>query len=358
MSSDLERRLEGLLAEIPEPADGPGEEALQRALAALRPEAAPRRGLRTAVVVFATAAVLLAIAAGSLAAAGALHVSFGSKTQQRPTTQLTLPEAAHGIAAIVDGRLTVVTKGGFLLQGLAATAAALSPHALYVAAGVGRSLVAMAPSGRKAWSHSTQGRVVSIAWAPDGLQIAYVVRSGRRFVLRTIYGNGRKDTLIDRSVRPVRPSWRADSLALAYVGAGGHAIVYDLGHLKRRIVGSASTVTHVSFAPTGKTLALATLGSAILRGRTIAGGSIEALGWLRGRLVVASEMGVTPPLVRIFAADGSQIGSFRVPGRAVAVTGGYVVARRGPVLAARLPGRSVGILTVPPGATVADVTIG
>src|SRR5207237_3853745 len=166
MSSDLERRLEGLLAEAPEPEAGAGEEALHRALQAPRPVAAPRRGLRTAVLVFAAGVVLLAVAAGSLAAAGALHVSFGSKTQQRPTTpQLSLPAGANGIAAIVDGRLTVVTKGGFRLQGLRATAAALSPHALFVAAGIGRSLVALAPDGRRPWSQAAGGRVVAIAWA-------------------------------------------------------------------------------------------------------------------------------------------------------------------------------------------------
>jgi hypothetical protein len=223
MSSELERRLEGLLAEAPEPDQGAGEEALHRALRALQPTAPARRGLRAAILVFAAAAVLLAIAAGSLAAAGALHVSFGQKAKHRQaaTMPLSLPKGANGIDAIVDGRLSVVIKGGFRLQGLTASAAALSPHALYVAAGTGHSLVAMAPDGRKAWSHPAGGNVVAIAWAPDGLRIAYVVRHGHRFALRVIYGNGTHDARIDRSVRPVRPSWRADSLAFAYVGAGG-----------------------------------------------------------------------------------------------------------------------------------------
>jgi hypothetical protein len=358
MPSDLERRLEGLLGEAPEPDPGAREEALHRALQALRPVAAPHRGVRTAVLVFAAGLVLLAVAAGSLAGAGALHVSFGSKTEHRPaTTQLSLPAGANGVAAIVDGRLTVVTKGGFRLQGLRATAAALSPHALFVAAGIGRSLVTVAPDGRRPWSQAAGGPVVAIAWAPDAIRIAYVVHARRHFVLHVIWGNGEHDTTIDRSVRPVRPSWRADSLAFAYVGGGGKAIVYDLAHRSRRIVDGASSVTRVAFAPAGKTLALGTPGSAILGGKTVAAGDIEALGWVRSRLVVASEMGVTPLLVRTFATDGSQIGSFRLPGRALAVTGGYVVARRGPVLAGRWPGRSVSILTVPENAAVADVAL-
>jgi len=106
VSSELVRRLEGFLAEAPEPDAGAGEEALHRALRALQPAAPARRGIRTAVVALATVAVLLAIAAGSLAAAGALHVSFGSKPKpkQRPTTtQLVLPQGASGVTAIVDG---------------------------------------------------------------------------------------------------------------------------------------------------------------------------------------------------------------------------------------------------------------
>ena len=59
MSSELERRLEGVLAAAPEPDPGAGEEALHRALRALRPVATPRRGLRTVVLVPAAALVLL-----------------------------------------------------------------------------------------------------------------------------------------------------------------------------------------------------------------------------------------------------------------------------------------------------------
>ena len=61
------------------------------------------------------------------------------------------------------------------------SAAALSPRALYVAAGIGHSLVAMAPNGDRAWSRSAGGTVTAVAWAPDGIRIAYVVqKAGRR----------------------------------------------------------------------------------------------------------------------------------------------------------------------------------
>src|SRR6476646_5607964 len=114
MSNELERRLETMLSEAPEPDPGAGEEALHRALRVLRPVAAPRRGVRTAVLVFAGAVILLVIAAGSLAGAGALHVSLGTKPKRAPATkQLALPPGANGIAAIVDGRLSVVIRGGY-----------------------------------------------------------------------------------------------------------------------------------------------------------------------------------------------------------------------------------------------------
>ena len=136
MSSELERRLEAMLADAPEPDPGAGEKALHRALHALQPATPSQRGLRTAVLVFATAwSCLLVIAAGSFAAAGALHVSLGAKPKPaHPASPLTLPQGANGVAAIIDGRLSVVTRDGGRLQ-VRATAAALSPRALYVAGG-------------------------------------------------------------------------------------------------------------------------------------------------------------------------------------------------------------------------------
>jgi hypothetical protein len=363
MSSELERRLEAMLAEAPEPDPGAGEEALHRALRVLQPVAAPRRGMRAAVLVFAGAVVLLVIAAGSLAGAGALHLTLGTKPKRPPVTQqLSLPPGANGIAVIVDGRLSAVTRGGFRLQGLPAGAAALSPHALYIAVGIGRSLVAMAPNGRRAWSHPVGGKVVAIAWAPDGLRIAYIVRNSHRFVLHTIYGNGKTgtDKVIDRSVRAVTPSWRADSLALAYVGAGGQAVVYDLAHLSRNVLARPTGVTQVAFAPRGRALALGTLGSAAVGGKTVATGDIETLGWRpNNQLEVALEMGVKPALVATFKPNGGPLRGFRVPGRVIGVTGGFVVTRRVNRIVAgwRQPNART-VLTVKPATSVRTLEIG
>ena len=361
MSSELEQRLEGMLTEAPEPEAGAGEEALHRALRALQPSAPAHRGFRTVALAFAAAAVLLAIAAGSLAAAGALHVTLGAKTKPRPAsaTQLTLPTGRTGVAAIVDGRLSVVTKSGFRLQGLPASAETLSPHAVYVAAGIGTSIVAMKPNGHQVWSHPADGRVVAIAWAPDAIRIAYVARTGNRFALHVIWGTGTHDTVIDRSVRPVRPSWRADNLALAYVGAGGKAIVYDIGHRKHTVFGSAAPVTHVAFGPVGKTLLVATPGAALLDGKTVASGEIEAIGWFHGHAAVVLEQGVTPPLVRTYGQAGRPLERFRVPGRAIGLTGGLVVTRaRDKILAGWRTKTVDTLLSVKPSASVEDVAIG
>ena len=233
MSSELERRLEGLLAELPVPEPEVEERALSAALAAVRLSHGSSRTLRAGVLAFAAAALLLAIAAGSLAAVGALHVSFG-QTAKPANAPLSLPDGAAGVAVVADGKLSVVTRSGFRLQGLPVSTADLSPHALFVAAGIGHSLVAMSPNGRRAWSHPVGGTVVAIAWAPFGNRIAYVVHTRHRLVLHVIWGNGTNDAVIDRSVRAVRPAWRADSLAFAYVGAGGTPIIYDLAHETHR----------------------------------------------------------------------------------------------------------------------------
>ncbi len=358
MSSELERQLEGVFSEAPDPDPGAGEEALHRALRALRPVAAPRRGLRAAVLAFAAAVVLLVIAAGSLAAAGALHVSFGAKPKpHRTTTQLVLPQGANGVAAVVDGRLSVVTKDGLSLEGRTVSAAALSPRALYVAAGIGNSLVAMAPNGRRAWSHPAGGRVVAIAWAPDGFRIAYIVHAGHRFVLHVIYGNGIRDTTIDRSVRAVRPSWRGNSLAFAYVGGGGRAIVYDVGHESRHVVAARPPVTGLAFAPSGDVLALeGTNGVSLVKHsayRHIAAPDLEAFGWLNGRLAVAVPS-LHSAVIRWFASDGAARGSSQVHGIVRAITPKLVLVQRGRNLVA---GHTT-LLTVPRDATVRDLQVG
>ena len=349
MSSELERRLEGLLAEAPEPDPGAGEKALHRALRAIRPAAPARRGVRAAVLVFAAALGLLLIAAGSLAASGTLHVTFGARQQPPPKTiQLSLPHGANGIAAIIDGKLSVVTKSGFRLQGLPVSAATLSPRALYVAVGVGHSLVAMKPNRRQAWSHPTGGRVAAIAWAPDGLRIAYLVWNQRHrfpWTLHVIWGNGTHDAVIGHSVNPVTPSWRADSLAVAYVGTDYQPTVYDFTHASSHVIRMRKLhggVLRLAFAPTGSVLAINTLRRTVLVGKrrkTIWHGFTDGIGWLHGRFTIAAGTPGLPSRIYAFDAHGDMLAVATADGRTARVLAGPVGHLR-TVLA--LPDKSIG----------------
>jgi len=351
VSTELERRLEALLLEAPEPEPEVGERALARALAALEPARTRRHHpLRLAAVLVAAALVLLALAAGSLAAAGALHVSFGHPKTRHVYKPLALPPGAAGISAVVGGRLSVVTRSGFRLQGLPVSTATLSPHARFVAAGVGSSLVAMRPDGQQAWSHPAGGRVVAIAWAPDGLRIAYVVRTRRGLVLHTIYGNGLNDVVIDAHVRAVTPSWRADSLAFAYVGAGGKAIVYDLAHRRHAVVaGSPPDVSQVAFAPAGTKLAVlgshkALVGSTRFHTRF----ELRGIGWFGHALALVGRRGQLQP-VRI----AGRVDSFAASGKlfAALLTGGTTR------LVAGTPGRYTTVLSLPRGTRVESIDV-
>jgi hypothetical protein len=342
VSREIESELEQLFSQLPEPDPEVAERALARAVDALPVrEPRPLRHVRRLGILAAAALVLLALAAGALAAAGALHVSFGQRaaptTRKPPATaaaaQLRVPRGADGIAAVIDGRLWLTTSSGLRLQGLPVSAAALSPHALYVAAGIGKSLVAMAPDGRRAWAHPTPGAVTSIGWAPDGLRIAYVVHTSGHFRLHVIEGNGRNDHVVDAAVRPVQPSWRADSLAVAYVAAGGRPVVYDLGHDSRKVVSSlGEDATRLAFAPSGAALAVATRHGFLVTGAgdRINGGTfkpslIGGIGWLDGEIAVAVDPGHPGdqgPFIQLFKLQGGEatpLGQLIPPGRVAAL---------------------------------------
>jgi hypothetical protein len=278
MSSDLERRVARALQELP----GPSAEAEQVARRAVL-EALPRPGRRPGVstlriLALAGAAVgVLAAGAAALAAIGGIEVRLGTpKRAPSPAPpRLNLPRGAHGFAVFTGGKLWLTTRVGVRIEGLGVSAVALSPRARFVAVGVGNELVAMAPNRRQAWARTTRGRVVAAAWSPDGLKIAYVVaraspRADQRNEIRLIEGDGDHDRLLDVGVAQVSPSWRSDSLALAYAGIGGGAIVYDLGHLSRRLIEprchSPGPVRALAFAPTGRELAALTPTGVLLAG--------------------------------------------------------------------------------------------
>ena len=116
-------------------------------------------------------------------------------------------------------------------------------------------------------------------------------------------------------------------------------------------------MTGVAFAPTGDALAVAGDDGVWLldRGRTtrVTRGSVEAFGWLRGRLAVATP-GLDSAKLESFSANGVPRGSTDVHGIVVAVTPNLVVWRHGRTLV----GGHTPLLTTRPGATVSDVQLG
>jgi hypothetical protein len=300
MPNEPESRLRNLFAQLPTASQAVEDRALAAALAALPAPGRRAKPVRTVLLIAAATLCLLALSAGALGAAGALHVRLGAATATPrrvvATPHLALPHGAHGIAAVVDGRLWFTSRSGLRLEGLPVSSAALSPHALYVAAGVGDSLVVMAPGGTRAWSHAAGGRVVAIAWAPSGLRIAYIVRKATgREQLHTIEGDGDHDRILDGAVRSVVPSWRADALAVAYVGAGGRPVVYDFSRGAHHVIGShwSADVTKLAFAPNGRALAVVNGGQLWIVGthRTSVGdlrsAVVAGIAWAGDRVGVA-----------------------------------------------------------------------
>jgi hypothetical protein len=95
-------------------------------------------------------------------------------------------------------------------------------------------------------------------------------------------------------------------------------------------------------------------------GKTVATGDIEALGWRPdNQHEGALEMGVKPALVATFKPNGGPLAGFRVPGRVIGITGGFVVTRRLDKLVAgwRQPNART-ILTVKPATSIRALDIG
>ena len=255
MPTELERQLRTGFGRLPKPTREASARARAAALDALGPgRQSPRGGLL--LVAFAVA-FLVGAGAAALAATGNLHVRIGAREQTvRPVpTRLSVPSGSHGLAVVSGGKLWLATRGGLRIEGMPVSAAELSPRALYAAVGIGSSLVALGPGNRRAWVHQTSGRVIALAWSPDGLKIAYIVARPRGDELRLIEGDGSPDRLLVPRVRPVRPSWRADSLAVAYVDARGRGAVFDLSTSRgrtfdtRRCGGAARGVAYDPRAP-------------------------------------------------------------------------------------------------------------
>jgi hypothetical protein len=280
--TDLGGRIRGALERLPAPTPERTERARRAAQDALAANA-PRRPRRGWVAAGAAAAAAVLLAGVALASTDRLEVRVGKEVEERPPVaestsdpRVELPAGVRGLALVQRGRLWLATTAGLGVQGLAVSTAELSPQALYLAVGLGRSLVAMAPDGRRAWSHETAGPVVAIAWAPNPIVIAYVVRRGARHELRVIEGDGDNDRLVDRDVAAVQPSWRADTGALAYADGDRRLAIADYPSLSpRAALATPRGLSAVAYAPSGDRIAVASGGA----DGSLAVGTAEGLRW-------------------------------------------------------------------------------
>src|SRR5436190_256555 len=364
MSTELERQLRAGFGRLPKPTREASARARAAALDALGPHRRRSRG-GLLLVSFAVAFVVGAGAA-ALAATGNLHVRLGAgERPKRPVpTRLSVPAGSNGVAVVAGGKLWLATRSGLRIEGMPVSAAELSPRALYAVVGIGSSLVTLAPGNRRPWVHQTDGRVVSAAWSPDGLEIGYGVsrRGSDGYELRLIEGDGAPDRLLVGSVRSAKPSWRADSLAVAYVDARGRAGVFDLGTDStrtfdtRRCGGLAGAV---AYDRRGAALAVVSAhGIAVVRrwNRPPSCATLDisatpfAVGWLRrGQLLLGVNRRLGISLERLSGTSmneaGAAFGPGAVRGLALAPTGSSAM------VAVRRSARAADVGIVPSPAT-------
>ncbi len=218
--------------------------------------AAPRFRRRGRVLGLAFALVLLA-AAVAVAAQPPRWVrdALGEAPAKPPRPRASLGPLPAGRMLVSSARGTWIVRGDGRRVRLGPwTAATWSPRGLFVGAWRGRSLSAVAPDGRIAWTLAARGTVRDATWSPDGYRIAY----RRDDVLAIVAGDGTGARILARPVRPVAPAWRPGAPhTLAWVGAGGRVVVRDVdtGALVWRSAGSVGAVRALSWSADGRRLA-------------------------------------------------------------------------------------------------------
>ena len=177
MPSELEQQLEHALRA---PAATPPDAARRAALDALPVPPRRRRG-RVPLVLALGLAIMLASAV-TLYASPAARKAIGIETYTpkhpfKPgPKRLQVPAGASGIAVLAGGRMWA-TAHAVSINGAKSTGAELSPNALNIAVGRGRDLVAVHTDGSgERVLRRTEGQVVAISWAPNPIEIAYVVQ--------------------------------------------------------------------------------------------------------------------------------------------------------------------------------------
>jgi hypothetical protein len=345
MPDELEERLERTLGGL-EPGADVTERARAAALVALPP---PRtRSRKPLVLVAAACAVAFVFGGVTLAATGGGLPLVGESHHHRAPTQpapahhpgIRLPRGAIAFSATGGGRAWLVTSSGARLRGKQLSALAVSPGAINLLEGSGSALVAVsAADGHIAFTRHVPGEPIAAAWAPAGIRIAYVVRTGEGNRLYDMYGNGRHAFLVALRTDGRTPTWRWDSLAFAYVRADGTVMVHSVidgtsSPLPRRC--GLGRPAAIAFAPFGGLLAIADragrvqVSDTLRHGRTtcFADGSraMPKLAWLQPRQLM---VGAGHSVVRLVVGLAGGADVTDTPGQVaglVAAPGGHRIA--------------------------------
>jgi hypothetical protein len=217
-----------LLAGDADAPDSPGARSEDRAWAAVLEayrSTAPRRPPRPSRkitrrrlrwrVAAPVLACLLAVTAGAMAAVRTPRGSLASWLGH--AVGLSAAPAQRPLLAGLPGggRLLVESPGGPWLVSATGhrhylgpySAAAWSPHGLYVVVWRGDGLAALDPSGATEWTLAAAGQVLVARWSPDGYRIAYVAGPS----LWIVAGDGSGRHLVRARVAPVVPAWEPNA---------------------------------------------------------------------------------------------------------------------------------------------------
>ena len=347
MPDELEERLERTLGEL-EPGADMTERARAAALGALPP---PRTRSRKPLVLVAAACTVAFVFGGvTLAATGGGLPLVGGESHHRPQPPpapargpgIQLPRGAIAFSATGGGRVWLATSSGARLRGKRLSALAVSPGAVNLLEGSGSVLVAVSVAdGHIAFTRHVPGEPIAAAWAPAGIRIAYVVRTGEENRLYDMYGNGRHTFLVAPRTDGGTPTWRWDSLAFAYVRADGTVMVHSVidgasSPLPRRC--GHGRPADIAFAPFGGLLAIADraghvqVSDTLHHGRTVCfqtgGGGMPKVAWLEPRQLV---VGAGRSISRLVDEPGLTGGAdvTHTPGQVaglVAAPGGHRIA--------------------------------
>src|SRR6478752_2888289 len=265
MSSELERRLEQALTDVPVEASSDAHDRARDAALAAAAAPAPGRGTQWRVVIAAAVAMVLVTTGVTLAATGDRPFSDTATLTKPPQAARLhtglLPRGARAFSILAGGRGWVAIPHRVLLHGAPRSAIAVSPGAVYVLEAHGRRLRAVAAAtGRVAQTQHTAGPVTAAVWSPFPIRIAYLTEVGGHQQLHDEWGTLSHDYLVDPHVAAVAPSWRWDSLAVAYVRADGRVAVHTATSGHNTVIPPNCGLRHptaLAFAPTSGLLAIA-----------------------------------------------------------------------------------------------------